>query len=585
VRPYQVRLVFLNACQSAEWTALEAARSFATQLLRIGVPALIGMQLTVLDSVAVEFSRHFYEALADSRRVDEAVRDARQLVAASRSRRTADMGIPVCYLRPHTGVILELPPAPVGLTIATWRPWLRRQMTPRKILAGLLGLITVAATLLGLYTDVLPFLRGPPPMTGDFNVAVAEFAAMDEFGEGGDAAEAVALSDQVFRRLDDELAAQFSTEGFDIAVRAPEDTGPIQGETRDERAAQAAVLASEIGADVILYGTLRSTDSGHEFQPEFYLTDRTLQGAEELVGQYELGEAEPADPANPVVSRQLRETVLTRTQALAQFVIGLGYYAIGEYDEARVRFLTAEATPEWEDDDGKEILYLLLGNVSARLREYQTAGEYYQRALTINPDYARAHVGRADTVFQASRGSCTPGTADVGGLENAAARFDEALQAAFRPALSDIRPKVAFGLGRVHLCQMLAGLPEQPDAADFQEVVDDFEAVVEEYEAGNDRLDELATESHASLGLVYASFAAGPEELRRAVDEYLVAIEMSTDNERKAEFHGLLGFINEELGEKEAARVAYEQAIELTADEEKQDRFKGELASLDGTEP
>ena len=69
-----------------------------------------------------------------------------------------------------------------------------------------------------------------------------------------------------------------------------------------------------------------------------------------------------------MVSRQLRETVLTRTQALAQFVIGLGYYAIGEYDEARARFLTAETTPEWEDGDGKEILYLWLGNVSGRQR-------------------------------------------------------------------------------------------------------------------------------------------------------------------------------------------------------------------------
>ena len=123
--------------------------------------------------------------------------------------------------------------------------------------------------------------------------------------------------------------------------------------------------------------------------------------------------------------------------------------------------------------------------------EYETAGAYYEpRTLTINPEYAHAHVGRADTVFQASRGTCTPDTADAGGLESAAARFDEALQAAFRPALSDIEPKVAFGLGRVHLCQMLAGLPEQPDSADFQAVVEEFEAVVEEYEAGNDRLDE-----------------------------------------------------------------------------------------------
>ena len=85
--------------------------------------------------------------------------------------------------------------------------------------------------------------------------------------------------------------------------------------------------------------------------------------------------------------------------------------------------------------------------------------------------------------------------------------------------------------------------------------------------------------------MAYTSFAAGPEDLRRAADEYVAAIEMSTDDERKAEFHGWLGFIHEQLGEEEAARAAYQQAIELTADPEKQERFEGELASLDGTEP
>ena len=131
--------------------------------------------------------------------------------------------------------------------------------------------------------------------------------------------------------------------------------------------------------------------------------------------------------------------------------------------------------------------------MSAAGSDYETAGEYYERALNINPEYARAHVGRADTIFQESRGTCSPDTAEAAGLEAASAKFDEALQAAFQPALSDIEPKVSFGLGRVHLCQMLAGVPEQPAADDFQAVVAEFQFVIEEFEAGNDRLDELAT--------------------------------------------------------------------------------------------
>jgi hypothetical protein len=89
VRPYDLRLVFLNACQSMQSSAMAAARGFAPALLRIGVPAAIGMQLMVLDATAARFSSDFYAALADNQPVDASPAAAGGLrVGAARVART-----------------------------------------------------------------------------------------------------------------------------------------------------------------------------------------------------------------------------------------------------------------------------------------------------------------------------------------------------------------------------------------------------------------------------------------------------------------------------------------------------------------
>src|SRR5690606_32219751 len=110
LRGHDLKLVFLNACQSAQSVSLEVTQGFAPGLMSIGIPAVIGMQVSVLDEVAVQFSRDFYEALADNRPVDAALVDARRLQRGKRKgrlRHNADMGIPVCYLRSLNGQILE----------------------------------------------------------------------------------------------------------------------------------------------------------------------------------------------------------------------------------------------------------------------------------------------------------------------------------------------------------------------------------------------------------------------------------------------------------------------------------------------
>ncbi len=118
-----IRLVFLNACDSAAATDPDAAlgeSSFemttgvAEAILQSGIPGIIGMQAAILDDRARSFARDFYEALADGRGIDVAVQAARGLVKAGPDGSGADIGIPVCYLRAGPTQMFDARPLGAG---------------------------------------------------------------------------------------------------------------------------------------------------------------------------------------------------------------------------------------------------------------------------------------------------------------------------------------------------------------------------------------------------------------------------------------------------------------------------------------
>lgn len=101
-----VRLVVLNACDTGQSSALNAFSSVAGALLRRGVPSVLAMQFPITDTAAIEFSRTFYEGLADRLPVDTAVTEARHAVRITFSG-TLEWGTPVLYLRSRDGAIFD----------------------------------------------------------------------------------------------------------------------------------------------------------------------------------------------------------------------------------------------------------------------------------------------------------------------------------------------------------------------------------------------------------------------------------------------------------------------------------------------
>jgi len=108
---YPLRLVVLNSCEGARGSKSDIFSSSAAILVRRGIPAVLAMQYEITDRAAIEFSRVFYEALADGYPVDASVTEARIAVTLALTN-TLEWGTPVLYMRSPDGVLFELSPMP-----------------------------------------------------------------------------------------------------------------------------------------------------------------------------------------------------------------------------------------------------------------------------------------------------------------------------------------------------------------------------------------------------------------------------------------------------------------------------------------
>jgi DNA-binding beta-propeller fold protein YncE len=73
---HTLRLAVINACEGAR-VALDSS-GIAASLMRYGMPAVIAMQFEISDEAAIGFAEHFYESVARSHPIDEALADARR---------------------------------------------------------------------------------------------------------------------------------------------------------------------------------------------------------------------------------------------------------------------------------------------------------------------------------------------------------------------------------------------------------------------------------------------------------------------------------------------------------------------------
>ena len=99
-----LRLVFLNACQSARLHGSDPFSGLAQGLVQQGCVAVVAMQFPISDGAAAEFTGEFYGSLADGYAVDQSVTSARKALLAGYA---SEWATPVLFLRDSRGRVFE----------------------------------------------------------------------------------------------------------------------------------------------------------------------------------------------------------------------------------------------------------------------------------------------------------------------------------------------------------------------------------------------------------------------------------------------------------------------------------------------
>ena len=102
-----MRLVVLNSCEGARASESDLFSSTGAVLARLGIPAVVSMQYEISDRAALEFSRMFYDTLAEGLSVHEAVTEARIAISMT-VRESFEWGTPVLHTRASDGHLFDI---------------------------------------------------------------------------------------------------------------------------------------------------------------------------------------------------------------------------------------------------------------------------------------------------------------------------------------------------------------------------------------------------------------------------------------------------------------------------------------------
>jgi tetratricopeptide (TPR) repeat protein len=378
---------------------------------------------------------------------------------------------------------------------------------------------------------------------------VAEFSATDE-------TTGVRLSQALFEQV---ATALGGVTDVNIEVAGPAEVGALAGDTPESRAEAAADLADQVGADVVVYGTLEILEGLSNLSAGFYLSSRGLTGAEELAGVYPLDSVELATTDPIALSQAAARFLEPKIIALTQLAIGLSHYQLNEYAEAQELFTEAEAS--WPSSasriNGREVVLSLLGNVSGLQNDLDAADEYFTRALDLQPEYSRARFGAAELGFQRSRGSLCGGTGegDVVGLEDAVRQFEELIDLP-APPLAFLPERARLEIGRIYECLTLNGVDRRSEAREI------LEAVIADI-SGQTRLRDLEAEARFSLGIYHLLNGDEPA----ALAEFETAVDTTLNPIRKSGFYHSLAVIHLcQLDQPELAETYLRAAEDLAGE-------------------
>jgi|GEM_PF-2928725 len=104
---HNLGLAVLNSCQGAAVSSQQVFAGIAPNLVRRGIPAVVAMQYSILDTTAKLFADEFYRTLALGWPVDAAIQTTRNAISMEVGLDKCDFATPVLYMRAKDGIILS----------------------------------------------------------------------------------------------------------------------------------------------------------------------------------------------------------------------------------------------------------------------------------------------------------------------------------------------------------------------------------------------------------------------------------------------------------------------------------------------
>jgi tetratricopeptide (TPR) repeat protein len=428
------------------------------------------------------------------------------------------------------------------------------------------AVLSVVAVLLGtILWYVIP--HAAKFMTGQFNVAVAEFLVQDANGKPIRSEDGSLLATYIEGQIVSQFTEIELNKTIPYDVWGPKQTGIIAGDTPEARSIAAAALAEKIHAHVLIYGVIISDGNKSRLMPEFYVNHASFQDASEITGEHEIGsQVRLALPFIDSIQAVENPALAGRVNAMDLITIGLAYYSVDDFENAAHYLGQAAAEQRWLETSGKEVAYLLLGNTYIRWASKDDDAQYlpaaaknYDEALRINPDYGRGLVGQANVIYLEALGSLDNPQIDPVKLEQADELLTRALALEGQPESANIPAKAHFQRGQIDLARYKAQVPVIPGGDWIAQAKDEFTFVIADYEAGDTTLKSLASHTYFRLGqCTYYRDLMDPQAITLIEKAISIASPFY-----QAEYTAGLGNLYNARGEKENAIRAFEDAVAI----------------------
>jgi tetratricopeptide (TPR) repeat protein len=379
----------------------------------------------------------------------------------------------------------------------------------RQVITFLLGVVLIGGLIFSGYW----WTQQPRVMTGDFNIAVAEFAPK------GDASEiAPIVSQRIFSFLD----GQYLLSSFQEVQVEHNKIGIVSG------AEEAATLAEKINAHLVIYGDVTVINDQVLITPQFYVVESHKANVGELNGEHKLA-APISLPVKDLVepTSEVLKAMEQNTTILTEFTKALVYLTAGKPGDltlAKESINKAISEAESFDDFiGKEVLYLFASDIARRQGNLDDAQEHLDEALDLNKNYGRGYIAQANIYY------------DQGNLFKAIEFYEKARQLPDQPFGAYIVEKASLGIGQSCWVQFqYVNQNEGADQSDSYElakcILENCQKVVDSYVIRDDPepiLQGMAAWAYYDSGTIYQSWG----ELQEARNFYEQALNISKDPE------------------------------------------------------